>query len=156
MSVAVAAGVMIVVELLPCLTWNADARSEGRLLSRQLAQVGTVPTSQAAFCRSSSPPRRRPGPRSGLTRTLVPVPATSRRETGCPFGSGASLCPGHTDAGVLPSARASAWLGSARDAWSMAHAALTRPMWLKAWGKFPRSSPVSASTSSASSPRSVT
>ena len=36
-----------------------------------------------------------------------------------------------------------------------AHAALTRPTWLKAWGKFPMSSPVAGSASSLSSPRSL-
>ena len=45
---------------------------------------------------------------------------------------------------------------SPRSAWSMAHAALIRPMWLKACGKFPSSSPFSGSTSSASKPTSFT
>ena len=38
----------------------------------------------------------------------------------------------------------------------IAHAALTKPMWLKAWGKLPRSSPVSGSTCSARRPTSFT
>ena len=38
----------------------------------------------------------------------------------------------------------------------MAQAALTSPMWLKAWGKLPRSSPLTGSTSSASRPTSLT
>ena len=42
------------------------------------------------------------------------------------------------------------------SAWLIAHAAFTRPMWLNACGKLPSSSPVSASTSSASSPTSLT
>ena len=42
------------------------------------------------------------------------------------------------------------------SAWLIAHAALIRPMWLKACGKFPRSSPVAASTSSARRPTSLT
>ena len=37
-------------------------------------------------------------------------------------------------------------------AWLIAQAALTRPMWLNACGKLPRSSPVSGSTSSARRP----
>ncbi len=36
-----------------------------------------------------------------------------------------------------------------------AHAAFTRPTWLKAWGKFPMSSPVAGWASSLSSPRSL-
>jgi aminoglycoside phosphotransferase (APT) family kinase protein len=43
----------------------------------------------------------------------------------------------------------------ARSASEMAQAALTSPMWLNACGKLPSSSPVSASTSSASRPRSL-
>ena len=38
----------------------------------------------------------------------------------------------------------------------MAQAALTSPMWLKAWGKLPKSSPLTGSTSSASRPTSLT
>ena len=38
----------------------------------------------------------------------------------------------------------------------MAHAALTSPMWLNAWGKLPRSSPLSGSISSARRPTSLT
>ena len=38
----------------------------------------------------------------------------------------------------------------------IAHAALTSPMWLNAWGKLPRSSPLVGSTSSASRPTSLT
>jgi hypothetical protein len=42
-----------------------------------------------------------------------------------------------------------------RSASEIAHAALTRPMWLKACGKLPSSSPVSGLTSSARRPRSL-
>jgi len=42
-----------------------------------------------------------------------------------------------------------------RSASAIAQAALTSPMWLNACGKFPSSSPVSPSTSSASSPTSL-
>jgi hypothetical protein len=38
----------------------------------------------------------------------------------------------------------------------IAQAALTSPMWLKAWGKLPSSSPLVGSTSSASKPMSLT
>ena len=38
---------------------------------------------------------------------------------------------------------------------SISQAAVIRPMWLNAWGKFPSSSPVAVSISSASSPRSL-
>src|ERR687891_665626 len=41
-----------------------------------------------------------------------------------------------------------------RSAWSMAQAALIRPMWLNPWGKFPSSSPVEVFTSSARRPTS--
>ena len=44
----------------------------------------------------------------------------------------------------------------AASASAMAQAALTRPMWLNAWGKLPRSSPLTGSTSSASRPTSLT
>jgi hypothetical protein len=44
------------------------------------------------------------------------------------------------------------WCRSAR---AIAQAALTRPMWLNAWGKLPSSSPVAGSTSSASRPTSL-
>ena len=47
-SVAVAALVLAVTAVLTVLTWQTNARSEGRLLDRQLAQVGTVLTNQAS------------------------------------------------------------------------------------------------------------
>jgi len=53
-------------------------------------------------------------------------------------------------AGQLPVV-AACW----RSASEMAQAALMSPMWLKAWGKLPSSSPVAGSTSSASRPTSL-
>src|SRR3954453_2340738 len=47
-SVAVAALVLAVTVVLTVLTWQTNARSERRLLDRQLAQVGTLLTSQAS------------------------------------------------------------------------------------------------------------
>jgi pimeloyl-ACP methyl ester carboxylesterase len=44
---------------------------------------------------------------------------------------------------------------AAASASAIAHAALTRPMWLNAWGKLPNSSPFTGSTSSANSPEIV-
>ncbi len=46
--------------------------------------------------------------------------------------------------------------GVVSSACAIAHAALIRPMWLKACGKLPRRSPVAGSTSSARSPTSLT
>ena len=43
-----------------------------------------------------------------------------------------------------------------RSVSAMAHAALTSPVWLNAWGKLPRSSPLTGSTSSESRPTSLT
>jgi hypothetical protein len=47
-SVIVAALVIVVTVVLAVLTWQANDRSERRLLDRQLAQVGTLLTNQAA------------------------------------------------------------------------------------------------------------
>jgi hypothetical protein len=49
---------------------------------------------------------------------------------------------------------ASGWLAAVR-AWSMSHAALIKPTWLRACGKFPRSCPRCVSISSARRPRSL-
>ena len=115
-----------------CVTWATSPAS--------------TPTSTST-CRSPSP----------WSRTVGPYLVAEALELAPPnkllFATDASRLPEMFLLGTLwwreSLARA---LGRLVDA----HAALTRPMWLNAWGKLPSSSPVVGSTSSASSPTSLT
>ncbi len=96
------------------------------------------------------------GPGSG-TKVTAGEPAQPAYTAGRPGWRGSRVVPWTVSrrrnlgaAGQLPVAAA-----CRRSASEMAQAALMSPMWLKAWGKLPSSSPVAGSTSSASRPTSL-
>jgi hypothetical protein len=116
--------------------------------------------------RGTARPRSGPSSRLGPARSGRAGPSHHRGGVRC-FQHGPSLFIGEIDrvgdggrhqAGVRPDVSGAFPAGDfCRSSVSeMAQAALTSPMWLKAWGKLPKSSPLTGSTSSASRPTSLT
>jgi hypothetical protein len=111
------------------------------------------------------------GSTSSFSRSMSPVMARDRRSLAPRLAPHwlfvtVSLTPGGSRHWTQPGTPSRSWnpgtagqppeVADRRSAWEMAQAALMSPMWLKAWGKLPSSSPVTGSTSSASRPTSLT
>ena len=100
-----------------------------------------------------------PGPRHAMTNYLIEIHGDHAHSRNYLAGGGGLYTVDHvrTPDGWRAGAVGDAQLPAPYSSfWLIAHAALISPMWLKAWGKLPSSSPVSASTSSARRPTSLT